>query len=78
MRRLIHSKDGADSGAVAVVVAVAMLALLGAAALAVDVGSLYSERAQLQNGADAAAIAIAQACATNATAPPTTQAAKYS
>jgi Flp pilus assembly protein TadG len=67
MRRLIHSKDGSDGGAVAVVVAVAMLALLGAAALAVDVGSLYSERAQLQNGADAAAIAIAQACATNAT-----------
>jgi len=67
MRRLTTSKDGSDTGAVAVVVAVAMLALLGAAALAVDVGSLYSERAQLQNGADAAAIAIAQACAANST-----------
>ncbi|HEY0374541.1 MAG TPA: Tad domain-containing protein [Amnibacterium sp.] len=61
-RRAATERDG---GAVAVVVAVAMVALMGAAALAVDVGALLSERAQLQNGADAASIAIAQACAAN-------------
>ncbi|WP_051973608.1 pilus assembly protein TadG-related protein [Cryobacterium sp. MLB-32] len=32
-------------------------------AIALDVGALYAERAQLQNGADAAALAIAQECA---------------
>lgn len=61
------AKGERDGGAVAVVVAVAMVALMGAAALAVDVGSLLSERGQLQNGADAAAIAIAQACAADST-----------
>jgi Flp pilus assembly protein TadG len=67
-----------DGGAVAVIVAIAMVALMGSAALAVDVGALLSERGQLQNGADAASIAIAQACAANATstacASPTTTA----
>ncbi len=67
MRRLTRSQDGSDTGAVAVVVAVAMVALMGSAALAVDVGSLLSERGQLQNGADAASVAIAQACAANST-----------
>jgi Flp pilus assembly protein TadG len=65
MRRLTTMQDEADTGAVAVIVAFAMIGLLGATALAVDVGALYSERAQLQNGADAAALAIAQACATD-------------
>ncbi|HEY8320015.1 MAG TPA: pilus assembly protein TadG-related protein [Amnibacterium sp.] len=67
-RRGRAPREDRDGGAVAVVVAVAMVALMGAAALAVDVGSLLSERGQLQNGADAAAIAIAQACAGSATA----------
>jgi Flp pilus assembly protein TadG len=66
MRRLTKAQDEADTGAVAVIVAFAMVALLGATSLAVDVGALYSERAQLQNGADAAALAIAQGCATDA------------
>ena len=42
-----------------------MVTLLGFAALAVDVGMLYAERTQLRNGADAAALAIAQKCAKN-------------
>jgi len=67
-RRGRAPREDRDGGAVAVVVAVAMVALMGGAALAVDVGSLLSERGQLQNGADAAAIAIAQACAGSATA----------
>jgi hypothetical protein len=37
--------------------------LLGMAALTIDVGQIYAERAELQNGADAAALAVAQGCA---------------
>lgn len=58
MRRL--SEDG---GAVAVVVALLSVVLFGFGALVIDVGALYYERRQLQVGADAAALAIAQACA---------------
>jgi hypothetical protein len=39
-----------------------MLVLIGAGALAVDLGQVYGERAQLQNGADGAALAVARAC----------------
>lgn len=63
MRRLSDER-----GATAVVVALLMVPLIGFAAIAVDVGSLYSERRQLQNGADAAALAIAQDCAVAAPA----------
>jgi hypothetical protein len=52
-----------ERGATAVLVGILMVPLLGFAAISVDVGALYSERAQLQNGADAAALAIAQECA---------------
>jgi hypothetical protein len=52
-----------ERGAVSVLVALLMVILLGFAALAVDVALVYSERAQLQNGADAAALAVAQSCA---------------
>lgn len=51
-----------DRGAVAVVVAILMVPLLGMAALSLDVAALYSERQQLQIGADAAALAVAQDC----------------
>lgn len=37
--------------------------LLGMGAIVIDVGFLYKERAELQNGADAGAIAVAQTCA---------------
>ncbi|HEX9087838.1 MAG TPA: pilus assembly protein TadG-related protein [Arthrobacter sp.] len=62
--------DG-ERGAVTVIVAFAMVALIGCAAIAIDTGALYSERAQLQSGADAAALAIAQECSmtTNCTNP---------
>ena len=40
-----------------------MVTLLGFTAVAVDVGMLYAERTQLRNGADAAALAVAQKCA---------------
>jgi hypothetical protein len=40
-----------------------MLTLIGVGAVAVDVGQIYAERAQLQNGADAGALAVANSCA---------------
>ncbi|WP_299167108.1 pilus assembly protein TadG-related protein [uncultured Arthrobacter sp.] len=57
------AKEDDERGAVAVIVAILLVVLLGFAALAVDVGLLYAEKAQLRNGADAAAIGIAQSCA---------------
>ena len=51
-----------DEGAMAVLVAIVLVAMLGVAALVVDVGLLYAERRQLQNGADAAALAVAYDC----------------
>lgn len=54
---------GKERGAAAVLVAISMVVLLGFGALAVDVGAMYAEKAQLQNGADATALAIAGDCA---------------
>jgi Flp pilus assembly protein TadG len=64
MFKLRVERRADDRGAIAVMTAiVGSVVLVGSAALALDVGQLYSERRQLQNGADAAAIAIAQSCA---------------
>ena len=52
-----------ERGATAVIFALLLVPMLGFAAIAVDVGSLYAERARLQVAADAAAIAVAQDCA---------------
>lgn len=52
-----------DSGAVLVIVAILMVAFLGISALVIDFGSIYVERRELQNGADAAALAVAMDCA---------------
>ncbi|MFD0045983.1 pilus assembly protein TadG-related protein [Pseudarthrobacter scleromae] len=68
MRRLTPNKAN-ENGAISVIVAILMVTLLGFVAIAVDVGVIYSERAQLQNGADASAIALAQKCARNVTDP---------
>ena len=62
MRWLTKAKPDAERGAAGVLVAGIMLVLIGAGALAVDVGQIYTERAQLQNGADAGALAVLQAC----------------
>jgi Flp pilus assembly protein TadG len=63
MRRLSRVRD--DRGAVGVLVAVLLGfgVLLGMGALVIDVGQLYQERAELQNGADAAALGVARTCA---------------
>lgn len=65
-RRNTTSKE---RGAAAVLVAFSMVVLLGFAALAVDVGAMYAEKAQLQNGADATALAIAGQCAKGVSCP---------
>jgi Putative Flp pilus-assembly TadE/G-like len=52
-----------DRGAVLVWVGVSLVALLGMGAMVIDVGALYAERRDLQNGADAAALAVAKDCA---------------
>lgn len=52
-----------DRGAVAVIIAILMVPLLGFAAISLDVAAMHAEKQQLQNGADAAALAIAQDCA---------------
>lgn len=65
MRRITEPTDR-ECGGIAVIVALLMVVLLGFAAIAVDVGMLYSERAQLQNGSDSAALMVAQKCAKNA------------
>jgi len=54
-----------DRGAVAFIVVILLtLVLLGLGAFVTDVGSWYAEKGQLQNGADSAALAVAQTCAT--------------
>ena len=66
MRRLIQRRlDRDDRGAIAVTVALSLTALLAVLAFVVDVGLLYFEKAELQNGADSAALAVAQECATS-------------
>ncbi len=59
MRRLNDSERGAS----AVVVAILMVTLLGFSALAVDLNALWWDKQELQNGADASALAIATDCA---------------
>lgn len=62
MRRIVSHPGSDERGAAGVMVAVMMLVLIGAGALAVDVGQIYAERAQLQNAADAGALAGADLC----------------
>ncbi|MET4637101.1 pilus assembly protein TadG-related protein [Mycetocola sp. 2940] len=61
--RWLNERIRDDRGATAVMVGLLMVPLIGFLAIALDVGALYAERAQLQNGADAAALAIANDCA---------------
>jgi Flp pilus assembly protein TadG len=68
VRRLLRRDD---RGAVGVLVGVLLGggALLGIGAIVLDVGMLYVERAELQNGADAGALGVARTCALGACDP---------
>lgn len=71
MRSLIRGEQRRDDrGAILIWVALSIVVLLGVGALTIDLGALYVEKRQLQNGADAAALAIAYNCATGATCGP--------
>jgi Flp pilus assembly protein TadG len=52
-----------ERGAVSTVVALLMVPLLGFAAISIDVANLYLQKVQMHNVADAAALAVAQDCA---------------
>lgn len=56
--RLRHDEEGLSL----VLVAVTLVTLIGMVAFAVDVGAIYSERRELQSGATAAVLAIAEDC----------------
>ena len=60
LRRRAAARLAGERGAVAVMIVVLLVPLLGFAAIAVDVGALYAERARLQTAADAAALAVAR------------------
>jgi hypothetical protein len=66
MRRLTRRLRRDEHGAFVVLMAAFVTVILGMAALVVDVGSLLEEKRQLQNGADAGALAVAQSCALGA------------
>ncbi|GLB67134.1 pilus assembly protein TadG-related protein [Arthrobacter mangrovi] len=63
MRRLTNLES--ERGATAVLTGLLLVALLGFVAIAVDIGRLSAEKAQLQNAADAAALSLAKSCADN-------------
>ncbi len=62
-RGTIDRSPEGDDGVILVWVALMLVALVGMGALVIDIGALYVERRELQNGADAAALAVAQDCA---------------
>ena len=70
-RHILRLLRSDERGAIAVLIAVLIGGgvLTGMGALVIDVGQLYGERAQLQDGADAAALAVAKSCASGACAP---------
>lgn len=63
---ITHVRDRIQRGGAALIVTVLMAggAMMGMAALVVDVGHLYIEREELQSGADAAVVRLAAECAT--------------
>ena len=63
LRLTLRERLRDEHGAVAVIVALSMTAVLAMAALVVDVGAMQARRAQLQEAVDAAALGIAQQCA---------------
>jgi Putative Flp pilus-assembly TadE/G-like len=63
MRRVSSHSTTDERGMTAVLIAVCATVLFGIGALVVDEGALYQERRELQNGADAAALSLAQDCA---------------
>jgi len=76
MFRLIGVRDG-ERGAIAMMVAMlfGFGVMIGLAALTIDVGNINANRRQLQNGADAVALAAVKVCAETGVCPNATDAA---
>ncbi len=72
--RRVISQSGRRKGIAAVYLAVSLTVILGMASLAVDVGALYSAKAELQRSADAAALAAASELGTSTADDPTADA----
>lgn len=62
--------DGERGAVLVITVVVVSFVAVGLLALTVDLGNLTYHRAQLQNGADAASLALAAACAQHSTSTP--------
>ena len=72
LTRLILVRLRRDERGVVAVLVAALIGggvLLGLGALVIDVGQIYQERAELQNGADAGALGVAKSCALGACSP---------
>lgn len=61
MRRLRAGDQ--ESGAVAVIAVVAFAVILAMVGVSIDIGAAFAKRQEAQNGADAAALAVASQCA---------------
>lgn len=66
MRRIRLQRE-AERGATGIIVALVLVALFGFVSIGVDIAAVWLDRKQAQNGADAAALAIAQTCADDST-----------
>lgn len=64
VRNPLKSAEQAETerGAISILVALLSVALIVIVAMVADAGMVYAERAQLQNGADSAALAVAGKC----------------
>src|SRR5690348_8751983 len=62
-----HRLVGQARGQILLIVTIAMFMMLGAAALAVDIGRLWTTKRLMQSAADAAALAGADAAAAGST-----------
>jgi hypothetical protein len=57
LKRRSSSRRGKEGGAVAIIVALSLVALIGFVGLALDLGKLFVAKSELQNSADACALA---------------------
>src|SRR5207253_704608 len=60
----LQQLHGDERGAVAAIVVISMIALLGMCVITVDLGGMLTQRRRMVAGADSAALAAAQSCAT--------------
>lgn len=60
MKKDLYSPESGERGIVAILMAVAMVGMIGVASLAIDIGSALVAKAELQNVSDAAALAGAR------------------